>query len=148
MLPEGRSCCLVRPMQKFHISSYLLYRKVWGSRSHRRFFLSVFQAMGRYLLLSREFGPELWGDQLTAYSHPRRTWCKPMGLSGQCISWEVLIYWRHCASVSHLQWKMEAPASVCIIIPMGKKLRFPCRVQVVCGTAELLAMPFHLPSSP
>lgn len=31
---------------------------------------------------------------------------------------------------------------------MGKKFCFPCRGQTVCVTAELLAIPFHLPSSP
>lgn len=86
-----------------------------------------------------------WGrGQLSAYSHLRGTWCKPMGLGGHCGSWEVLIHWRHRASTSYLKWKMGAPAYVFSIIPMGKKLHFPCRIQIVCVTAELLAVPFHL----
>ena len=126
----------------------VIQESVWGSRSHRRFFSKCLPGHGQVLVTEQRIRPRTVGGQLTAYSHPRRAWCKPLGLSGQCGSWEVLINWRHRASVSHLKWKMEAPASVCIIIPMGKKLCFPCRVQTVCVTAELMAVPFHLPSSP
>jgi len=57
----------------------VVWENVWDSRIHRRFAVSVFQAMG--LVTEQRIWPRTVGGQLTAYSHPRRAWYKPMGLS-------------------------------------------------------------------
>lgn len=62
-----------------------------------------------------------------------------MGLSSRCYSVEVPAYYRCHSSVVIFIWKMEAPASICIVIHMGKELS--SHVESRCYVVQLSLWP-------